>query len=43
MIVPGYKALEAFYPEAKQGPILHLSDLPQGFEPHWTYAEIPQK
>ena len=43
MIVPGYKALEAFYPEAKQGPILHLTDLPIGFEPHWTYAEIPQK
>ena len=42
IVVPRYKVMEAFYPEAGQGPVLHLTDLPIGFEPHWTYAEIPE-
>jgi len=43
MIVPEYKALRALYPDAREGPVLHLTNLPAGFEPHWTYADIKEK
>jgi len=42
IIVPdGYTELRALYPDAKNGPVLHLPQT--GFEPHWTYAEIGAK
>jgi Tol biopolymer transport system component len=31
------EALRKAYPKAKQGPVL---DLPWGWEPHWTYADV---
>ncbi len=31
---------EAKFPNAKRGPICYLDKLPNGFEPHWTYADI---
>jgi len=34
------EALRRIYPEASDGPILHLS---WGWEPHWTYAAIEAK
>jgi hypothetical protein len=43
IIVPGYKELKALYPDAREGPVLHLTNLPPGFEPHWTYADIKEK
>jgi len=43
IIVPEYKALKALYPDAGEGPVLHLTNLPHGFEPHWTYADIKEK
>ena len=43
MIVPEYKELKALYPDAGEGPVLHLTNLPHGFEPHWTYADIKEK
>jgi hypothetical protein len=33
-----YQSLQALYPEAKHGPVLHLGRA--GFEPHWTYAPL---
>jgi hypothetical protein len=39
IIVPDdYVQLRALYPNATNGPILRLPT--QGFEPHWTYAEV---
>ncbi|MGO8929690.1 MAG: TolB family protein [Limisphaerales bacterium] len=39
IIVPDdYAELRSLYPNAKNGPVLHLPQA--GFEPHWTYAEI---
>lgn len=43
IIVPEYKELKALYPDAGEGPVLHLTHLPAGFEPHWTYADIKEK
>jgi Tol biopolymer transport system component len=40
IIAPGYPELKELYPGAKEGPVLHLANLPEGFEPHWTRAEI---
>lgn len=31
-----YKELQALYPNAKSGPVLRLTSVPAGFEPHWT-------
>jgi len=39
----GYKELEAMYPNARKGPVLRLSNLPEGFEPQWTDAGIGGK
>ena len=36
----GYPELAALYPGAKNGPVLRLDKVPQGFEPDWTAAEI---
>jgi Tol biopolymer transport system component len=42
IIVPDdYVQLRALYPNATNGPILHLPVA--GFEPHWTYTEIGAK
>jgi Tol biopolymer transport system component len=42
IIVPDdYVQLRSLYPNAKNGPVLHLPQA--GFEPHWTYAEIGAK
>ena len=42
IIVPDdYAALRSLYPNAKSGPVLQLQV--DGFEPHWTYAEIGEK
>ena len=42
IIVPDdYAELRSLYPNAKNGPVLHLPQA--GFEPHWTYAEIGAK
>jgi len=38
-----YKELEALYPNAKKGPVLHLTNVPAGFEPHWTSANLAEK
>jgi len=35
-----YKELEALYPNSKHGPVLHLTNVPAGFEPHWTAADV---
>ena len=43
IIVPEYKELKSLYPDAGEGPVLHLTNLPAGFEPHWTYTEIKEK
>jgi len=34
------KALRKLFPHTKDGPVLPL---PEGWEPHWTYAEAPGK
>jgi Tol biopolymer transport system component len=34
------KALRKLFPHTKAGPVLRL---PVGWEPHWTYAEVPGK
>lgn len=40
IVVPAsYTALSALHAGAKHGPVLRLKQA--GFEPHWTYAEIP--
>jgi Tol biopolymer transport system component len=39
----GYKELEALYPTARKGPVLRLTNLPEGFEPQWTSARIGEK
>ncbi len=42
IIVPDdYRQLKALYPNAKSGPVLRLGQ--PGFEPHWTYADLPLK
>ncbi len=42
IIVPDdYAELRSLYPNAKGGPVLRLQQA--GFEPHWTYSEIPAK
>ncbi len=42
IVVPAdYKELRALYPQARSGPVLRLNLA--GFEPHWTFAEIPVK
>jgi Tol biopolymer transport system component len=42
IVVPAdYQQLKELYPNAKDGPVLRLSQA--GFEPHWTYAEIGTK
>lgn len=38
-----YKELKALYPDAKEGPVLHLTNVPAGFEPHWTSANLAEK
>jgi len=38
-----YKELEAVYPNSKKGPVLHLTNVPAGFEPHWTAADVGEK
>jgi Tol biopolymer transport system component len=35
-----YTELENLYPGAKHGPVLHLTNVPKGFEPHWTAVDI---
>ena len=37
---PQYKELLSLYPTAKAGPILRLTNLPPGSEPHWANARI---
>jgi Tol biopolymer transport system component len=41
IVPPDFAALRSLYPNAKNGPVLHLEAV--GFEPHWTYAEIGGK
>lgn len=42
IIVPDdYTELRSLYPNAKSGPVLRLQQA--GFEPHWTYSEIPAR
>jgi len=43
IIAPGYPELQHLYPNAKPGPVLHLTNLPEGFEPDWTYADVTLK
>jgi WD40 repeat protein len=38
-----YKELVALYPNAKKGPVLRLTNIPAGFEPHWTSADLTEK
>ncbi|HOW65706.1 MAG TPA: hypothetical protein P5186_24260 [Candidatus Paceibacterota bacterium] len=41
IIVPeDYRELKTLYPKAKAGPVFRLSQA--GFEPHWTYADVPK-
>ena len=35
-----YIQAEMKFPNARRGPVYHLKALPDGFEPHWTYADI---
>lgn len=36
-----YKELKSLYPGAKDGPVFRLGE--DGFEPHWTYADVGGK
>jgi hypothetical protein len=38
-----YKELDDLYPQAKHGPVLRLSNVPLGFEPDWTAADLSVK
>ncbi|MBM4040981.1 MAG: hypothetical protein FJ290_20975 [Planctomycetes bacterium] len=35
-----YPLMEAKFPNAKRGPTYFLDKLPDGFEPHWTFADV---
>lgn len=35
-----HEVLADYFPNLKQGPVLDLSDVPAGFNPHWTHAEL---
>ena len=35
-----HEVLSDHFPNLKQGPVLDLPHVPEGFEPHWTMAEI---
>jgi Tol biopolymer transport system component len=40
IVVPeDYRSLKALYPQARSGPVLRLKQ--PGFEPYWTYADLP--
>ena len=43
IVAPGYPELVNLYPNAKPGPVLRLTNLPEGFEPHWTYEDVGGK
>jgi len=38
-----YKELEELHPNAKRGPVLRLTRVPAGFEPHWTSFRVDGK
>lgn len=35
-----HEVLADHFPKLKRGPVLDLANAPEGFEPHWTAAEI---
>jgi Tol biopolymer transport system component len=45
VVSPGvpYKELKEIYPNAKEGPVLRLTNVPPGFEPHWASANLADK
>jgi hypothetical protein len=45
IVAPGkpYKELNDLYPQASHGPVLRLSNVPLGFEPDWTAADLSAK
>ena len=45
IVEPGkpYKELTDLYPQAKRGPVLRLKNVPLGFEPDWTAADLSVK
>ena len=45
VVAPGkpYKELTDLCPQAKRGPVLRLKNVPLGFEPDWTAADLSVK
>jgi hypothetical protein len=45
IVAPGkpYKELNDLYPHANHGPVLRLNNVPLGFEPDWTAADLSVK